>query len=295
MNKLLIATPDAADYAQQIERMALPSLEIHQASDVESARRAIVDSDIVLGKPALLADALDAAEKLQWVQSTFAGVDALLAENLRRDYTLTGVKGIFGPLMSEYVIGHILARERDFPRLREQQRRGEWQPFGYQSLQTRTVGIMGLGSIGQHIAATAAHFGMKVLGHKRSPGKVPNVDRVYAGAQLRDFLSQLDYLVITLPHTAETEHLIDASAFDALPSSAVVINVGRGSVVDEPALVDALRDGRIGGAILDVFEEEPLPKDSPLWSLDNVVVTPHVAADSFPEDIVRIFADNYRR
>ncbi|MQM39709.1 Glyoxylate/hydroxypyruvate reductase A [wastewater metagenome] len=157
------------------------------------------------------------------------------------------------------------------------------------------MGIAGLGSIGQHIAGTANHFGLDVIGYKRRASDVPGVRRVYAGDEWGEFLEGLDYLVLTLPDTPETHHLVDAEALKRLPARAWVVNVGRGPLIDSEALAEALRDGHIAGAVLDVFETEPLPADSPLWDLENCYVTPHVAAESFPEDIVEIFRRNYAR
>ncbi|WP_435103613.1 D-2-hydroxyacid dehydrogenase [Arhodomonas sp. AD133] len=295
MNRALILSEDADVYRRLIEQADLPDLEIRQATTAEEGRRAVTDCNIVLGKPALVAEALADANALDWVQSTFAGVDALLDEGLRRDYTLTGVKDVFGPLMSEYVFGWLIALERQFFQLRAQQREARWQPLDYRGLAGRTMGIAGLGSIGKHIASTANHFGLDVIGYKRSPGDVVGVTRVYAGDEWHAFLERLDYLVLTLPDTPETHHLLDAEALRHLPTHAWVINVGRGPLIDSDALAQALRDQRIGGAVLDVFETEPLPTDSPLWQLDNCYVTPHVAAESFPEDIADIFRHNYAR
>ncbi|WP_440995232.1 D-2-hydroxyacid dehydrogenase [Arhodomonas sp. SL1] len=293
MNRALILSEDAEVYRRLLEAEALPELEIRVAEDATRGRELAPASNIILGKPALVAEVLDSAEALEWVQSTYAGVDALLPKGLRRDYTLTGVKDVFGPLMSEYVFGWLIAIERQFFALRAQQREHQWAERDYRGLAGRTMGIAGLGSIGQHIAATANHFGLEVLGYKRSPGEVAGVKRVYAGDEWQDFLGALDYLVLTLPDTAATRHMLDSTALARLPDHTWVVNVGRGPLIDSDALAEALQDGGIGGAVLDVFEEEPLPADSPLWDLENCYVTPHVAAASFPEDIVGIFRRNY--
>jgi phosphoglycerate dehydrogenase-like enzyme len=141
----------------------------------------------------------------------------------------------------------------------------------------------------------AGNYGMKVWGYKRTYEEVTEVDRVFSETDFQEFLAKPDYIVITLPNTSKTFHLFDYDAFLTMKSSAVLINVGRGSIVDENSLVRALEEKLIGGAILDVFKKEPLPEESPLWSLPNVIITPHNSATSFPKDIIKIFTENYRR
>ncbi|MCP1675560.1 phosphoglycerate dehydrogenase-like enzyme [Natronocella acetinitrilica] len=292
---ILLLTDEAARYAEALEERGLNDVTLHVAESLDELDDQALAAPVALGKPALLCKVIDRMPALEWVQSTFAGVDALLDPALRRDYRLTGVKGVFGPLMSEYVLGQIIAVERDFRRMDRAQAAARWEPFPYSGLRGRTMGIAGLGSIGRDIAATARHFGMRVLGYKRSPGEVEGVDAVYAGADFAEFAAAVDYLVLVMPATAETEHVINATTLSAMKPSAWLINVGRGALVNEAALAEALEQRRIGGAILDVFEEEPLPGSSSLWKLSNVVITPHVAAESFPEDIAGIFADNWQR
>jgi phosphoglycerate dehydrogenase-like enzyme len=197
--------------------------------------------------------------------------------------------------MSEYVFTYILAIERHLLEIYANQQKKVWEKIGYKSLRDRLIGICGLGSVGLSIAQTARHFGMKVWGFKRSYEEVPGIDRIFARSDFKKFLSHPDYIVITLPSTPDTLHLIDYDTITAMKNSAVLINIGRGSIVSEKALVQALEEERIRGAVLDVFKEEPLPVESRLWSLPNVMITPHNSGLSFPEDIVKIFAENYRR
>jgi len=296
MNRLLILTTDADDYSSVFRDSShLHDLEILSCSRVEDAREVIQNCTIVLGDPAMVAAVLEQARSLRWVQSTFAGIDPLCEKGLRRDYILTGVKGIFGPLMSEYVFAYILALERHLFETRENQRKKSWIDIPYRSLRTLTMGVCGLGSVGECIAQTGAHFGMRVLGFKRTPTGCPYVEKVYTGSSFGEFLESLDYLVVALPRTLDTNRLIDSAALSKMKPSAVLINVGRGNAVVESDLVDALRDGTIRAAVLDVFQQEPLPSDSALWGLSNAFITPHNSALSFPEDIVQIFCDNYRR
>lgn len=295
MNRLLILTTDAEDYRRLLRDSHLPDLEVLSCSRAEDAREVIRNCTIVLGDPTMVAIVLGHARNLRWVQSTFAGIEALCEKGLRRDYILTGVKGIFGPLMSEYVFAYVLALERHLFETRANQRNKSWIDMSYRSLRTLTMGVCGLGSVGERIAQTAAHFGMRVLGFRRTPVGCPYVEKVYTGSSFGEFLESLDYLVVALPRTFDTNRLIDWAALSQMKPSAVLINVGRGNAVVESDLVDALREGTIRAAVLDVFEQEPLPADSALWELSNAFITPHNSALSFPEDIVQIFCDNYRR
>lgn len=294
MTDLLVLAPDAEEYAPVL-RAEAPKLTLRLAADADSARQFLGSVEIVLGAPALVAAIVNEAPRLRWVQSTFAGVDALTRPGLRRDYQLTGVKGVFGPLMSEYVFAWILALERRLFALHEQQQRREWRDEPYRSLAGLTLGVMGLGSIGAHIAGTARAFGMKTIGYRRAPAESPAVDKVYSGGELPKFLSGADYVVVTLPATPATRHLLGREALAQLRPDAVLINVGRGSVIDTAALVDALGRRAIRGAVLDVFEEEPLPPEHPLWTLPGCYITPHNAATSFPADIARLFLENLKR
>lgn len=295
MNKLLIFESDAATYLGEISKRDLGNIEIVTAVDDQEAQKYASWANIVLGKPALIASILQETDQLQWVQSTFAGVEPLCKPGLPKNYLLTGVKDIFGPLMSEYVFGYILSRERSILATDRNQQNRVWHRIKYRSLANITIGIVGLGSIGKAIARTAAHFNMRVLGMKRTSGEVDFVDQLYLPSELDIFLPQLDYLVLILPDTVESRNFITRKELKMMNESSILINVGRGVTVNQSDLIAALESKNIGGAILDVFEEEPLLPDSPLWGMKNVVVTPHNSAYSFPEQVVDIFCENYRR
>lgn len=295
MNHLLILAPNADEYAKELAERALPDLDVSTSDGSGGTDSVVRDANIILGRPDLVADILEQAKRLEWVQSSFAGIEPFCAPNLRRDYMLTGVKGVFGPLMSEYVFGYILALERNLFETRENQKQTRWRKIPYRSLSGVTIGICGLGSIGRHLASTASHFNMRVLGLSRSAAPAPHVEKVFGPHEITAFASHLDYLVAVLPNTPATGHLIGADVFEHLPKSAVLFNVGRGNAVDEDALAAALRDGKLRAAVIDVFETEPLPQHSALWELENAYVTPHNSAYAFPKDVVDIFCDNYRR
>lgn len=294
-NRLLILSRNADAYAALINELRLPGLDVAACKTAGEASRHAGRSTIMLGEPARIARVVEGARALTWVQSTYAGVEELLRPGARADFILTNVKGVFGPIMSEYVIGYLLALERHFFEVYRNQCDQAWRRLPYKSLRGRLLGLCGLGSIGRHIARTAGHFGLRVWGYKRTAEPVPEAERVFTGPEFEEFLSEPDYIVNTLPSTPATVGLFDDTAFRYMKNSAVLINIGRGDAVDETALIQALRQGTIGGAVLDVFAHEPLPEKSPLWTPPNVVITPHNAGFSFPADIVEVFAENYRR
>lgn len=294
-NRLLILTRDPRHYGRKVRALGFSDLQIHAPETAAGTKQNIGNCNIILAEPDRLAPVIGAADRLQWVQSTFAGVEALTMPAPRTDYRLTGVKGAHGPLMAEYVLAYILAMERNIFPTYENQKIRRWQNLPYQGLRGRILGVCGIGSIGREIARTAVRFGMRIWGLKRSEDTVEEVERVFTPPGFEAFLEQPDYVVITLPLTPATRGLFGDSAFLAMKPGAVLINIGRGRIVDPPALLRALRTRQIRGAVLDVFDTEPLPPDNPLWHLPGVWVTPHNAGFSFPEEIVKIFADNYRR
>ncbi len=295
INKLLILTEDANKYAPLLAAADLPQLDIVSAGDIGSAAELVTDCNIILGEPPLVSEVIASARELEWVQSSWAGIDSLCQPDLRQDYQLTGVKGIFGALITEYVITYLYALERRIFDIRDNQLNKRWRPSRYRLSRDINLGIIGLGSIGQHLARTARHLGLQVTGLNRSGQDYGVVEKVYTVDLLADFLADLDYVVLTLPATSATRHFVNADFLRMMKSSAVLINVGRGDIINEDELIHVLQKGEIGAAVLDVFATEPLPADSPLWSLPNVYVTPHFAAASFPEDVVKIFSENYHR
>ena len=295
LNKLLILAADIAIYTDLIEAAGLPNLQIRAAGDAASAKPWLSDCNIILGEPYLVSEVLESAPELEWVQSSWAGVDHLCRPGLRRNYVLTGAKGIFGSQISEYVMTYLFALERRVFTTHSNQLKQHWRPFFYRPAQEITLGIIGLGSIGGHLAGSARHFGIRVIGLNRSGRPCSDVEKVYTSDDLAGFFEQADYIVLTLPDTPQTKQFINADIFRMMKSSAVLMNVGRGSSINESDLVDALRKGILGGAVLDVFANEPLAQDSPLWQLPNVYITPHMAAISFPQDVVGIFVENYQR
>lgn len=295
MHKLLILSKHAGEYQHLVEAAELPDLQIHATNDPEAALNHYTQCDLVLGEPGLIQQVLPHLHRLRWVQATWAGVEPLLKPGLRRDYVLTNVRGVFGPLMSEFVFGYLLLHERRILQRLASQRAGKWDNTLTGTLRGKTIGLLGVGSIGAHLAKTSRHFEMQVRGFTRSSEESPDIQAYFHGEQLLEFAAGLDYLVCVLPNTHDTYHLVDASLLDKLPEHALLINVGRGPTIDEASLAEALLSGRLAGAVLDVFQQEPLPTDHIFWQIPNLFITSHTAAPSFPSDIARLFFENYQR
>jgi len=291
---LLIGSEDGPALARLIRAARLPGLRILRAANAGRFRVLLPRAQIVLGEPQRIASHLDHAPVIEWVQSTWAGIERLVEPCRRRRLVLTGVKRVFGSLISEYVMAYVLALERGLFDMRAQQLKGRWTARPYRPLRGLEIGILGLGSIGTEVAATARRFGIRVRGLRRSGRPVRGV-AVFAPAKMKQFLWNLDYLVATLPTTPQTESYFDRRFFSRMDPRTVFINVGRGAQVVEEDLAAALRRRSLRGAVLDVFRKEPLPRSSPLWRLPGVYITPHNAAESFPELIAPIFIENYRR
>lgn len=292
-HKLLLLTKANQQYRDLIEAQKLPDLEI-----LDDNPAGIIEADIWLAEPKLAAPLLPHAKNLQWLQSSFAGIDALMSPRGRKDYQLTNIKGIFGPLMSEFVFGYLLAHIRSHGFYRQQQQQKQWQvqpPIRHSSLQGMRLLLLGTGSIAQHLAKTAKHFGMHVTGINRSGNTVEGFDAIEAMANLAQTLTQADVVVNLLPSTPATLSQLNADTLGKLKDDAVLFNVGRGDALDLDALNVLLIAKPAQQAVLDVFAQEPLPNGHPIWERENAIITPHISAPSHPAQIVEIFSQNYRR
>jgi phosphoglycerate dehydrogenase-like enzyme len=291
---VLILTPDADEYLPWLAALAGAGARLRIAVSARQALEVYAGEGVVLGRPDLVAAVLQCMPAVRWVQSTWAGVAPLLGLS-RKDYLLTGVRDVFGAQMAEYVFGHLLAHELRLAERCERQRRREWWAADSGWLEGKNLGILGTGSIGRHIARVAAAFGLRVIGFSRSGRACAGFEQVYPAGALVEILCGADYLVCALPDTPETKHLLNERSLRAVRPRCLLVNIGRGNLVDEAALAAALRRGELAGAVLDVFEREPLPAESPLWDAPGLVLTAHVAAHSRPADIARIFTANYNR
>lgn len=295
LHKLLILSQDFKYYQTLIEQTKLPGLSIVATDEPSHAIHISDDCDLLFGEPPCVSRVVNILPKIKWVQTTWAGVEPLLANDMRRDYLLTNARNVYGSMMSEYVFGYFLLIERKILPRWQSQLSGKWDDRPHGTLKGKKLGLMGVGTIGSHIAATAKHFGMLVLGYTRQSESCDYVDQYFHDEAWTDFAADLDYLVCTLPGTASTQGILDYAFLAALPQKAWLINVGRGSTIDEPALIEALNNDSIAGAVLDVFTQEPLPADHPFWSAPHTFITSHTAARNYLPDIASLFIENYQR
>jgi phosphoglycerate dehydrogenase-like enzyme len=251
-----------------------------------AAMEALPEADIALtlgGAPLLDEDMLNAGRKLKLVLSLSAGIEKLPLHALHeRNIAVCNTKGAHAVTIAEFVLGGMLAFSHHFPDFYKNQSMSRWQTFfSGDDLEGQTLLVIGTGNIGREIARKAKAFDMTVVGLRRHAGPEEYFDEIREIGALRAVLPRADFVVVATPLTDETYHLLGAEEFLRMKKSAVLINIARGDTVDEEALIGALRENRLGGAVLDVFHTEPLPEDSPLWTMDNVIVTPHNAGLSY--------------
>jgi D-2-hydroxyacid dehydrogenase (NADP+) len=307
---LIEAPPDSADadhFRAALARFQGRVALTFAASDGEDFARALPDADVVV-TGGLTDDELARAGRLRWFSSVAAGLDGIVTPALlARGVAITNASGVHGPNIAEHVLAMMLMFTRGMPRLLRAQLARRWErdlksrSDGPGELTGKTLVIVGLGRIGEAIAARARPFGVRLVALKYDPSTRYDasvaVDELLPMDALDDALGRADHVCLTVPLTRATHHLIDAGRIARLRAGAFVYNVSRGAVIDEAALVAALRAGKLAGAGLDVFEAEPLPETSPLWDLDNVILTPHVAGVTplYYARTAALFADNLER
>jgi phosphoglycerate dehydrogenase-like enzyme len=314
--KFVIFPPVEAARLARI-RQAAGSMQVVNARDQSEALAEIVDADAFFGKitPALLSQ----AQKLAWVQSPTASLEHFLfPELIEHSCVLSNMRGLFSDVIADHVLGFIICFARHFHTYIRRQMRAQWEAVGGEAgrsdfvtgpgiassidrshvhLADATLGVVGAGEIGSEVARRGRAFGMKVVAVDPSVSSVPGVCDVWKPSRLGDLLETADFVVIAAPHTPETYKLFRRREFERMKRTAYLINVGRGAIVDVADLTQALADGLIAGAGLDVFEVEPLPADHPLWTMPNVIITPHVAGTSprIAERHTQVLLDNVRR
>jgi D-2-hydroxyacid dehydrogenase (NADP+) len=277
---LLLAFPEGVrnQYRDRLAE-AFPGLGIEMVDHHSKVDPYIADADILVTFGAHLADhVLDKAASLKWIQALGTGVDGITDSPALRDGVLvTNLRGLHGKSVSEAALTFMLALARNLPRSVRSQAAGRWDRFPVTLLDGATVGILGVGVIAEDLAPRCQALGMRVIGITSATRRLPGFDEMRGKDELLKVVPELDYLVLLTPYTAQTRHLVDVRVLAAMKPSAFLVNLARGGVVDEPALVQALRSGAIAGAALDVFAEEPLPAGHPFYSMENVIVTPHMA------------------
>jgi phosphoglycerate dehydrogenase-like enzyme len=294
---LVISTDDDA----QLERLrAIPHV---AGKELPAFEQAAQRAEIILhwaGPRDLLRQVFLAAPNVRWVHARAAGLDNLLfPELVASPVPLTNGTGVFSASLGEFALAAILFFAKDFARMRHNQRARRWEQFDVEEIAEQTVGIVGYGDIGRAIAARAHALGMRVVALKRHAPAAPDplIEKFFKPDELPALLAACDYVVVAAPLTAETRHMISDQAFAAMKPSAVLINVGRGPVVDQAALLRALDEKKIRGAGLDVFEQEPIPHDDPIWGYENVLVSPHCADHTrdWLNHAMRFFLAQYER
>jgi glyoxylate/hydroxypyruvate reductase A len=272
---------------------ALPRAQIHFAASDEEAAPYLSRAQVLYGW-GFSGVLLRSMPNLRWVQKMGAGVEDIV-EALPRGVLLTRTDGrLIAPRMVEYVIAAILDKTAGFPQAREQQKQRLWKLYRPQTVSNLAIGVAGLGEIGTEIARVLRFFGARVLGWRRSVAACELVEQLYTGNEsLPGFVEQCDVLVLVLPLTKETKGIFNAPILQRLKKDAHLINVGRGGVLDEQALLAAVEDARLAYATLDVFENEPLPPDHPFWRNERITITPHACGPLLPEDVAPHFIANY--
>jgi phosphoglycerate dehydrogenase-like enzyme len=282
-------------------RAAAPDMQVVVTNERAEVERVLDEVEIVAGW--FPHDLLSQARRLRWLQEWGAGVDWLLRhpEAAELDFTLTNASGVHAIQISEQIIGYLLAFARQLPQAIRAQERRAWQSAKREQvfeLAGKTMLLIGVGAIGERTAEIAAALGMRVLGIRRNPaGELPGIEAMYGPDRLLELLPEADCVVLTIPLSRETQGMIGERELRAMKPTSHLVNIGRGGTIQEPVLIQALREGWIAGAGLDVFEQEPLPETSPLWELDNVIITAHYAGMSpaYDERALAIFLDNLRR
>jgi phosphoglycerate dehydrogenase-like enzyme len=297
----LVCFPPVDEPRLALIREAARPMTVVNAPDEAAALADVGDADALFGKitPTLLAQ----AGKLRWVQTATASLEHYMFDALvEHPCSLSNMRGLYSDVIADHVLGFVLTFARNLHLYRDQQRARHWEPIGGEEgrsdfiagpayvseidrrhlhLSDCTLGVVGVGHIGAEICRRAQGFGMRILGVDPRRREVADVvSQVWPTERLGDLLGQSDFVVIAAPHTPETYKLFRKDKFELMKRSAYLINIGRGAIVDLADLVSALQQGRIAGAALDVFETEPLPADSPLWAMPNVLITPHIAAAS---------------
>lgn len=297
MKHLLIINPMAERFRAGLESK-FPEVTFHSAKDLDESKNAIERAHIIFVNSNILNDDfIRKATNLEWVQSLISGTDAILSlKALKDDVLITSARGIHGPQMSELAFLHMLSLTRRYPRMLKNKDRKQWERWPQSLLYKKTVGILGIGTIAEELARKCKAFSMTVYGISSTERKVEGIDRFFHRKELTKVAAVVDYLIILVPYSPETDKIVDGKVIAAMKSSAFLINIARGAVLDENALIDALKTGKIAGAGVDVYNQEPLPAEHPFWEMDNLVMTPKVGgmSDIYPEQVMPILEKNLR-
>lgn len=268
-------------------RSAVPGAEVSFAEDPGELINQGFDADILIcwstsGGHCIVEPYCNYAKNLKWIHAMSAGVEGITQSSIANipGLRLTNAKGIHGIPISENVVSYIVAHYRGLRRILENQQKHKWQRFVPEEAYGKTVAILGIGAIGKEIAKRCKAFEMYVIGVKRTMSEVPYCDEVLTADMMDEALSRADVVVMVMPFTGETYKILDGEKLSKMKKGAIFVNVGRGQTVDTDALVSALQSGQLAGAMLDAMDPEPLNDDSPLWNMDNVLISPHMSAET---------------
>jgi len=294
----------APDWLGERIRRNFPQIEVEQRNTYKDVEEHIRDAEIFFGW-SLRGEQVSAAKKLRWIHSTAAAVHQLMSPELRAsDVIVTNARSVHGPVVAEHTIALMFALAKRLPAAVRYQQQHVWaqEQIAYQhphpsELAGSTLGLIGYGAIGSEIARSSLALGMRVVVVRQHPQKPSGVEQSLGLDRLDEVIPQSDFLVLAAPLTEKTRHIINAERLARMKPEAYLINVARGALIDEAALAEVLRNRRIGGAALDVFDHEPLATNSPLWELDNLLITPHTAAtsDKMWERHYALIEENLRR
>ena len=295
MNVLIFLThpePTRSGYEKYLKPRH-PELNITTVATRDDALKLAPEADILMAfGPQVKTDFFRDTPRLKWVHSLGTGTDGITdSPYLGKDVIVTATRGIHGPPISELAFLLMLAFNRDIRRIERQREAKAWQRFPGRLLEGKTVGILGVGAIAEGLGPRCKAFGMRVVGISRTSRPVAGLDRIYSRAEITQAAAELDYFVLLLPLEADTRNIVDDRVLAAMKPDAYLINLARGGVLDEAALIRALNDKRLAGAALDALATEPLPATSPLWTMPNVIITPHIGGyyDDYPRDAARQF------
>ena len=291
----LILFHDADEYLERLAKR-FPTVQFHAAHHGKDAEPVIGDVEIIMGLghhiPAPL---IAAAPKLKWVQALTTGTETLTAPGvLPKHVILTSTRGIHGPQMSELALFNMIALARDFRRMQRNQADGKWDQWNQPLLEHKTIVVVGLGLLSEHLAERCKLFGMHTVGVSAGRPSAPHFDEVVPRSELAAVAARADFLMLLAPYSPDTHHLIDRRVLSAMKPSAFLINLARGGVLDEAALIEHLKAGKIAGAGLDIFSTQPLPPDNPLWTMPNVIITPNIGgrSDQFVRQTMSVVVPN---
>jgi len=293
--KVLILDVNADKYHERLARR-FPAVEFHATHDAKDAETVIDGIEVIIALGHHIPNALLAkAKSLKWVQALTTGTDTLTAPGVLPPHVLlTSTRGIHGPQMSELAFLNMIALSRNFRKMQRNQAEAKWEQWGQPILEGKTIVIVGLGLLAEHLAERCKLFGMTVIGISGGRGTAPHFDQVHPRTDLVKLAARADFLMLLVPYSEETHHLIDRGVIAAMKPTAFLINLARGGVLDEAALIEHLQAGKIAGAGIDVFSTMPLPPDNPLWRMPNVIITPNIGgrSDNFIEQTMTVLEPN---